>query len=365
MVKQINLIGQNLGKLTVLDYLDVKSHDSWFKCKCDCGNIIEKRSSALRNGVALHCGCSPKLMIDVVGKIFGKLTVLERINGHSYKCKCDCGRIFIGMAYKIRKGIQQSCGCLFYYHNNRLEALVHRVLMTYQKDAKKRNLEFNLIEQEFENLILDKCYYCGMEWSNTLKDHKKESEMKELHYNGIDRLDNTKGYIKENVVSCCKLCNHFKWILPTEEFFNWIDLVYENFVTKNRRFILSKMPIYTSTVRSMFRRLYSVNQNKSKERDLEWTLTLEQYLTLIMQPCYYCGTIGYSQLKHRRGIIYERYNGIDRVDNNKGYNIDNVVPACIRCNSAKKDHTLNEFKEQIIKIYEHLHKNNIILELQL
>lgn len=29
-------------------------------------------------------------------------------------------------------------------------------------------------------------------------------------YNGIDRLDNTKGYTPENSVACCKHCNSLK-----------------------------------------------------------------------------------------------------------------------------------------------------------
>jgi hypothetical protein len=40
---------------------------------------------------------------------------------------------------------------------------------------------------------------------------RKGSVSKELVgewvYNGIDRVDNNKQYIKENLVSCCKKCN--------------------------------------------------------------------------------------------------------------------------------------------------------------
>ena len=41
-------------------------------------------------------------------------------------------------------------------------------------------------------------------------------------YNGIDRLDPTRGYIAKNVVPCCKTCNVAKLRMSREEFLNWV-----------------------------------------------------------------------------------------------------------------------------------------------
>ena len=46
------------------------------------------------------------------------------------------------------------------------------------------------------------------------------------------------------------------------------------------------------------------------------------------------------------------YNGIDRIDNNKGYTIDNIVPCCHICNQAKSSFTLQEFQDWIEKVYQ-------------
>jgi hypothetical protein len=46
--------------------------------------------------------------------------------------------------------------------------------------------------------------------------------------NGIDRLDNTIGYIEGNVVSCCDICNYSKHTKGYIEFLSWIDKVYKN-----------------------------------------------------------------------------------------------------------------------------------------
>jgi hypothetical protein len=37
------------------------------------------------------------------------------------------------------------------------------------------------------------------------------------------------------------------------------------------------------------------------------------------------------------------YNGIDRVDNNKGYTIENCVPCCTAVNYAKLDMSYSDF----------------------
>jgi len=56
------------------------------------------------------------------------------------------------------------------------------------------------------------------------------------------------------------------------------------------------------------------------------TLTLEQYATLVSQPCHYCG-----------GALPATGFGLDRKVAGGPYSIDNVVPCCVHCNSVKGD----------------------------
>ena len=51
-------------------------------------------------------------------------------------------------------------------------------------------------------------------------------------------------------------------------------------------------------------------------------------------------------------------NGIDRMNNNIGYEISNVVPCCSVCNKMKSSLSKEEFLTQICKIYEQSSKVN-------
>ena len=56
-----------------------------------------------------------KSRIDLTGKRFGRLTVLEYAGtgkgGTFWKCKCDCGKITTILSHSLRSGRTTSCGC--------------------------------------------------------------------------------------------------------------------------------------------------------------------------------------------------------------------------------------------------------------
>ena len=106
-----NLTGRTFGKLTVLHLDEAVApgggiHWKWI-CKCECGTTKSIRSSDLRNGSALDCGCGKRKRLsdaaihDLTGQTFGHLHVLRRGNGiaknggiHAkWECRCDiCGQ---------------------------------------------------------------------------------------------------------------------------------------------------------------------------------------------------------------------------------------------------------------------------------
>jgi hypothetical protein len=72
----------------------------------------------------------------------------------------------------------------------------------YRDCAARKNLEFELTLQDFEDNWNKECHYCG----DTIQTI------------GFDRIDSSKGYVKNNLVLCCTTCNSMKSNLSTETF---------------------------------------------------------------------------------------------------------------------------------------------------
>lgn len=49
---------------------------------------------------------------NVLGKKFGRLTVVEALDGRKARCICDCGKETIAFRTNLNKGHTRSCGCL-------------------------------------------------------------------------------------------------------------------------------------------------------------------------------------------------------------------------------------------------------------
>lgn len=64
MGKLIDLEGKTFGRLTVLQrshpmFLNLSSghRETWWLCRCECGNEVDVRSKSLRDGDTTSCGC--------------------------------------------------------------------------------------------------------------------------------------------------------------------------------------------------------------------------------------------------------------------------------------------------------------------
>ena len=60
MGSRIDLTGKEFGKLTVLEYAYTKNCKAYWKCLCDCGKICIVPAGTLLNGTARSCGCNRK-----------------------------------------------------------------------------------------------------------------------------------------------------------------------------------------------------------------------------------------------------------------------------------------------------------------
>ena len=182
---------------------------------------------------------------DIVGKRIGKLVVVSYFGKdfkyHRWNVKCDCGNLYNtrGINLNRKRNPTSSCGCcsakagseniikhrLRNKNNKEFNRNKTPVFCGYRSSAKRRGLAFSLEETEMETLFSSNCFYCESPPSNKRHTYK---DFEPFIYNGIDRIDNSKGYSTENTVSCCFLCNQAKSSLSLDCFLKHIKKVISN-----------------------------------------------------------------------------------------------------------------------------------------
>ena len=85
----------------------------------------------------------------------------------------------------------------------------------YEQGAISRGKSFEISQELFENIRIQECYLCG----------KQNSAQ---HKNGIDRVDNSKGYIEGNIMSCCSGCNYLKRDYNLDIVFDKFQRIYKH-----------------------------------------------------------------------------------------------------------------------------------------
>lgn len=183
---------------------------------------------------------------DHTGEVYGRLKVVEFIgkigNQNTFwKCLCECGNYKTGTMGNLSKGHLKSCGCLLKEHRkNFVEKMgiksfkgngtagFNILKRSYKSNAIERGLEYNLKDEDLFKIAKSNCFYCGIppkqiKVSNSNTTTTKTLKKGQFIYNGIDRIDNDKGYIITNVVPCCDPCNHAKGTMSLKQFNAWIE----------------------------------------------------------------------------------------------------------------------------------------------
>ena len=105
------------------------------------------------------------------------------------------------------------------------------------------------------------------------------------------------------------------------------------------------------------KRIYTMHRCDANpnHRNIEWGLSFEDWSNLVKQDCSICGSkpILKEGKVHKTTGTQIPINGVDRIDNDKGYVLENVRSCCSRCNFMKHKMDNNEFMEQIKKIWSH------------
>jgi 5-methylcytosine-specific restriction endonuclease McrA len=181
---------------------------------------------------------------SIKGKRFGRLVALgatpERQDGSViWECECDCGEVVLASRRNLISGGTRSCGCLRSetstrlgrkYGSGRLSiydphvAVLRGAVAGLKSQAIRRGWDWELTYDEALELIMRPCNYCGIDPSNYRNDRQYGVT---VHYTGLDRVDNSRGYLLDNVVPCCKPCNVAKNDRSRQDFLDWVRRVYD------------------------------------------------------------------------------------------------------------------------------------------
>ena len=139
-----------------------------------------------------------------------------------FLCKCNrCGQETIVRTDRFGKGKYTPKSCSNCINDLQKEIADKKYkesrpdrqrINSIKSNAKARNYKIHLTEDEMKKMLHEKCFYCGEEYAN-----------------GIDRIDSTKDYTKENCVTCCFICNRMKNKYDLNIFLDKINKIYNKF----------------------------------------------------------------------------------------------------------------------------------------
>lgn len=300
----IDLTGIRYNKLKVVCRLPDSRGATLWECLCDCGNTIKVSSCKLKSGHTKSCGCIKKVRkLDLVGKQFGRLTVLKRVSFNKksnkrlrtwWECLCTCGKYINVFTGSLTSGNTKSCGCL-------------------NEDIRKK-LKHNLINRRFGKLTV------------------------------LERIGSNKNRVV--IYKCICDCGNTCTVTASN-------------LTRYKTQSCGCLSENPDRKEAALFRLYYRYKSTAKAKNREFSLTQEQFKELVTKPCFYCNSLpereAYTSIKDDFILA----NGIDRVDSSKGYTIENCVPCCITCNKAKTDTDKEEFILWVKKVYTNILINNL------
>lgn len=176
-----------------------------------------------------------------IGHTFGYLKIndiflkKESLKSNYYaKCTCKCGKDIEILMSNIARGSTRSCGCIkkdiVKLGNNNpnwtgIGDISGTLFKNLKNSAKNRYLEFNITKEYLWELFLIQNKKCAISGINLTFG---SVDIKESKTASLDRIDNNKGYIKDNVQWVHKDVNMMKYTHTLFDFIQICKTITEN-----------------------------------------------------------------------------------------------------------------------------------------
>ena len=149
-----------------------------------------------------------------------------------------------------------------------------------------------------------------------------------------------------------------KKLMQTKEWKKSNENYNKDYYSEHKEYFSNKAKDYRKTLDGKAKCIYANSRSADKVKGFaEPNITQEQIKDLIQQPCHWCGQTDWKK------------NGIDRIDNSRGHDIDNVVCSCWECNYKRGIESLMRpvlqytldgvFVKEYANAYEAAKENNI------
>jgi hypothetical protein len=140
----------------------------------------------------------------------------------------------------------------------------------------------------------------------------------------------------------CRTCNRiskkkYRAKITKEDHKAYYEAHKDVILARNRQYRINnadKIKTQKKEASRLLRAKFSTLKAVAKRKNLDMSLTIEDFARLNVLPCEYCG-----------GALPNTGYGLDRKDNLFGYTQGNSISCCFRCNTMKGEHlTYDEMK---------------------
>lgn len=269
---------------------------------------------------------------NFTGERIGDLLLLSWERGEGrflYNCICDCGNEVKVKHIDIKSNRRLSCGCrkkrcgknnpTFNGYN---EISGHH-MANIKQNAKKRNIEFNIIAKNVYDIFknqLEKCYFSG----DVISFLDKTAS--------IDRLNPQIGYVKYNICIVHKHINKIKLDNTKENFIQWCNLISGNYdITadwclsneKKKRTVCGEKSSTWQGFKDIPKDYFSSVKRNANNRQINFDLSIEDFWLVFNNQNKKCAITNLDIGFKNNGFLTHTAS-IDRINSNIGYKLDNI-----------------------------------------
>ena len=140
-----------------------------------------------------------KPRLDLYGKQFGKLTVVDFAGNSKWACKCECGGEAVVYTANLTRGNTKSCGCVKKANSSK-RATVHGYFGT-KVHRSWMNIKRRCLDPKYPSYkdYGAKGVFVYEPWVKDIKSFAEHIGEPPSENHSVDRIDNSKGYEPGNI----------------------------------------------------------------------------------------------------------------------------------------------------------------------